>query len=102
MSSNFSFENLWAWMLQILLFGSVAAVLPLLLRLRHPRTQLAYCHLALLTCLALPWLQNWRHPIIVNDAYGLPPSRIAAIAPVVPHPAPTSIPWQRIAVWILV
>src|SRR5262249_8008750 len=43
----------------------VAALLPTLLRLRHPHTQLAYCHLMLAACLLLPFLQPWRHGIVV-------------------------------------
>ena len=34
----------------------VAALLPTLIRLRHPCTQLAYFHLMLIACLLLPFL----------------------------------------------
>jgi beta-lactamase regulating signal transducer with metallopeptidase domain len=55
-------HNLLAWMLQTTLLASAGAVLPLLFRLRHPRTQLAYCHLLLGACLLLPVVEPWSHP----------------------------------------
>ncbi|MBZ5727101.1 MAG: M56 family metallopeptidase [Acidobacteriia bacterium] len=53
--------NLLAWMAQTVLVASVGAVLPLVFRLRHPRTQLAYSHLVLAVCLLLPLFEPWRH-----------------------------------------
>lgn len=65
MTAWLSLDNLLAWMLQVLVLASLAALLPLMLRIRHPRTQLAWCHVALLVCLLLPLLQRWRHPVVV-------------------------------------
>jgi TonB family protein len=101
MNAGLSLQNFLAWMLQVLVFASVAAALPLALRIRHPRTQLAYCHLALVVCLALPWLQRWRHPVIVVERGGPPLSHAAPVPPRDPRPSPAPIPWQRIAVWTL-
>jgi hypothetical protein len=53
-------HNLLAWMVQTVLFASVAALLPILFRVRHPKTQLYYCHAALIFCLILPAIQPWR------------------------------------------
>ena len=53
-------HNLLAWMAQTVLFASVAALLPILFRVRHPKTQLYYCHAALVFCLILPAVQPWR------------------------------------------
>jgi len=54
--------NLIHWMEQALILASVGALLPVLLRVRHPRTLLIYFHLLLAVCLLLPLLQPWRHP----------------------------------------
>src|SRR6266850_6525549 len=101
MTASLSLENLLAWMLQVLVFASLAAVLPLIFRIRHPRTHLAYCHLALIVCLLLPLLQRWSHPVIVTGhqtptAFQPPP---AAILDQPPARAP--IPWDRTVLWIL-
>jgi len=61
MTGGLSLENLLAWMLQVLVFASLAALLPLIFRIRHPHAP-AYCHLALIVCLLLPLLQRWSHP----------------------------------------
>jgi len=53
-------HNLLAWMVQTVLFASVAALLPILFRVRHPKTQLYYCHAALAFCLILPAIEPWR------------------------------------------
>ncbi len=55
-------QNLLAWMAQTILLASTGAVLPVLFRLRHPRTQVVYCHLVLGACLLLPWLEPRQHP----------------------------------------
>jgi hypothetical protein len=47
-------HNLLAWIVQTALFASVAALLPILFRVRHPKTQLYYCHAALAFCLIPP------------------------------------------------
>lgn len=53
-------HNLFAWMVQTVVFATVAALLPILFRIRHPKTQLYYCHAALAFCLILPAIQPWR------------------------------------------
>jgi len=58
-------RNLSPWTEQVIVIALVAALLPMLIRLRHPHTQLAYCHLMLAACLLLPLLQPWRHGIVV-------------------------------------
>src|SRR4030095_8398881 len=50
--------------------GSLAALLPLALRLRHPKTQLAYNHLVLVVCVVLPLIQPW-HSTIVFSGVGV-------------------------------
>src|SRR5689334_269483 len=74
--------NLRPWTEQVIVIATVSALLPALIRLRHPRTQLAYCHLMLAGCLLLPFLQPWRHAIIVIEE-----SRAAADEPTISNAA---------------
>jgi hypothetical protein len=50
-------NNLLPWAVQVCVIGSVGATLPLVFRIRHPRSQLVYCHLLLVVCLVLPVIQ---------------------------------------------
>jgi hypothetical protein len=61
-------SDLIAWMAQTTLLAAVGAVLPLLFRLRHPRTQIAYAHAVLAACLLLPLLQPWHHRVVIQEA----------------------------------
>src|SRR5262249_9146244 len=54
---------------------------------RHPRTQLAYCHLMLAACLLLPFLQPWQHGIVVISE-----SSVAADEPANEPKLPTTAP----------
>lgn len=119
------FGNLVAWMEQVLLIASVGSLLLVVLRIRHPRTQLAYCHTLLAVCLLLPLMEPWRHQVVMQ------PVAITEAAAVVAQPAvtgqktgnairenseatpaavafstvlpsaKTEIPWTRLALWIL-
>jgi beta-lactamase regulating signal transducer with metallopeptidase domain len=51
--------NLLAWILQSSVIALVAAALPLIFRVRHPRSQLIWCHFVLALCLVLPFVQPW-------------------------------------------
>ena len=46
-------HNLLAWMEQVIAIALAGALLPVVFQVRHPRTQLAYCHLILAVCLLL-------------------------------------------------
>ncbi|HEX7958341.1 MAG TPA: M56 family metallopeptidase [Terriglobales bacterium] len=61
MISDLFLNNLFSWMAQTLVIGSLGALLPLVFRIRHARTQLYYCHCVILLCLALPLIQPRRH-----------------------------------------
>jgi hypothetical protein len=50
-------HNLLTCMVQTVVFALVAALLPILFRVRHPKTQLYYCHAALAFCL-IRWAAN--------------------------------------------
>lgn len=64
-------QNLGVWTIQASVLTLVGLFLPRVFRLRDPRTQLTYCRLLLLLCLALPMIQPWQHPI-ANDGSGAP------------------------------
>jgi TonB family protein len=97
-------ENAVPWLFQVLIIGSLGAVLPLMFRIRHPRSQLVYCHLLLAACFALPFIQQWRHPVMTAElgftvadtpTIALTKTTTGAGAQV----APTS--WHQILVFIL-
>jgi TonB family protein len=79
MSSGLLWSNLIAYSLQIGLLVGVAAVAPLVLRLRSPRAQLAYWHVLLAACLLLPLVRPWRQQAIVETVSVT--TRVIAIAP---------------------
>jgi TonB family protein len=101
MIDGLSLGNLLAWMLQVLVFASAAAALPLVFRVRHPRTQLAYCHLALIACMLLPWMQRWHHPVIVTGHES--PRQFRPVSAPEPGPPPSNppIPWNRVVFGVL-
>jgi hypothetical protein len=78
----FESANLLAWMEQALILALVGSFSLRVLRVRHPRTQLIFCHALLAVCLLLPLLQPWRHPEMMAQA-----------------PAKAGIAWTRIILW---
>src|SRR5580658_2359115 len=71
--------NMLAWMAQSCVFASIAALLPLLFRVRHPETRVVYGHTVIVVCVLLPLLQPWKHdPAARQFAAG---STIAALPP---------------------
>ena len=65
MSAALSLDNMLSWLVQVSAIATVGAVLPALLRIRHPKSQLAYYHAILLLCLAFPLIQPLQHPLVV-------------------------------------
>jgi beta-lactamase regulating signal transducer with metallopeptidase domain len=55
--------------------ATVGALLPVFLRIRHPRSQLTYYHAILLLCFALPMIQPWQESlaIVAPGAVQVPP-----------------------------
>ena len=91
MIAGFSLDNLTLWALQAVLVASVGALLPLVLRIRHPRSLLAYYHAVLLLCFALPVIQPWQDSLAVVAPSSLQvPSQAAAVS------------WGTVITWILV
>lgn len=91
MIPGFVLVNLQPWLVQVLLVATAGALLPLLFRIRHPRSQLAYCHAVLGLCFALPMIQPWQDSIAIVTGYSF-------------NIVPTetgSLPWGTVIVWIL-
>lgn len=89
MSVAFSLENLLSWFIQVSLLAFAAAVLPMVLRVRHPKSQLAYYHIILMLCFAVPLVQPWQHPILLVTI----DSQTTA--------APAPVPWSSILLGVL-
>ena len=62
---NFTIENLAAYAVQIAIVIAAGALAPALFRLRAPKPLLAFWHLVLLSCVALPVLQPWKSQPVV-------------------------------------
>jgi beta-lactamase regulating signal transducer with metallopeptidase domain len=60
--------NLIAWTEQVFVIAALGWLLPIVFRVRHPRTQLIYGHVVLALCLILPLVEPWRHPVIHRSA----------------------------------
>jgi len=117
-----SLPNLIAWMEQIFVIATLGWLLPVLFRIRHPRTQLAWCHLVLVVCAVLPFAEPWQHPVIHRTTVSAPEINLAGTgggsnqtAPVKP-PAPTAVQpaiapirggvalqlsWNQIVLWTM-
>jgi beta-lactamase regulating signal transducer with metallopeptidase domain len=62
-------ENLIPWWIQVTVIAALGTALPMLFRIRHPKTQVAFYHFVLLFCVALPLVEPWHHPLLIaNDA----------------------------------
>ena len=98
-----SLQNLIAWAWQVCVIAALGAVLPLLFRIRHPRSRLLYCHSILLLALLLPVIQPWYHPVAISTT----PTAVAATQPTTntaPPPLTASIPaaFERVIFWLFV
>jgi len=65
---QWSTENLLAWMEQAFLLASAGSLLLMVFRIRHAPTKLAYCHTLLAICLLLPFIQPWKHPVVIRES----------------------------------
>jgi hypothetical protein len=70
MTAELSVENLLAWALQVLVIGSIGALLPAIFRIRHPRSQLIYCYLVLALYAVLPVVEPWQHHVAPSGQMG--------------------------------
>src|SRR5262249_40969382 len=94
-------QNVQHWLVQGFVIASIGVALPLIFRIRHPRSQLAFCHLVILACLFLPAVQPWQHPVVqVNNVHNAAvPSVLAASNQIVS--SGREVPWRQMAVWTI-
>jgi TonB family protein len=103
MTAEAVLSNLPSWLAQLLVIASLGALLPLVFRIRHPRSHLFYCHLVLALCVLLPLLQPWQHATVVvhnsttaatraNDPLSLAGNSL---------PITSAILWNRVLLWML-
>jgi beta-lactamase regulating signal transducer with metallopeptidase domain len=90
MSVALSLENILAWFIQVSVLALAATALPMLLRVRHPKSQLAYYHVILIVCFAVPLVQPWQYPILLITG---------TVSQTAAGPAP--VPWSSILVSVL-
>ena len=96
------FENVLSWTIQVLVIGSVGALLPALFRIRNPRSQLVYCHLLLALCPLLPIIQPWEEQGVASTASAAPMEAAVALENVTIEATPASpIPWGSVLFGIL-
>ena len=98
-------DNVVPWILQVLVIGSLGAVLPLMFRIRHPRSQLIYYHVLLAACFALPVIQPWRHPVITAEVtLNVADAQVIALAETTAGAAVLKAPisWRPMVVLIFV
>src|SRR4029453_8332203 len=96
-----SLQNLMAWATQVCVIATLGALLPLLFRLRHPRSQLIYCHVILILALVLPLIQPWDHPVVITTEKPTPASASVLASPApVQAPARSTISLARAIFWI--
>jgi len=59
-----SLQNFFSWAAQVSILALLGAVLPVVFRIDHPRSHLAYCYALLVTCIVLPLVQPSQHPLV--------------------------------------
>jgi len=90
MIPGFVLDNLTPWLVQVLIVATVGALLPLLFRIRHPRSQLGYYHVVLGLCLILPAIQTWQDSLAIVAGNSFQPHREVA-----------TVSWRTVAVCLL-
>jgi beta-lactamase regulating signal transducer with metallopeptidase domain len=86
----FVLENLTTWLIQVSLVATAGALLPMLFRVRHPKSQLAYYHIVLGLCLILPLIQTWEESLVIVAGNSFQPHREVA-----------TVSWSAVTFWIL-
>jgi beta-lactamase regulating signal transducer with metallopeptidase domain len=61
-------NNLISWWIQVTVIAALGTALPMLFRIRHPRTQMAFYHFILAVCIALPLIEPWHHPLLFTTS----------------------------------
>ena len=95
--------NVVGWLAQVLVLGTLGALLPFLFRIRHARSLLIYSHLILAACLILPFVQPWHTPVVslplTDAATGTEP--LISQRGVGTIGDAGAIRWTRVLVWAL-
>jgi hypothetical protein len=99
--SGLILDNFVAWSVQVLVIGSVGALLPIAFRIRYPRSHLFYCHTLRAVCLVLPILQPWHEPLVASTAITVEELTVSEELPAL-SPAPASLSWGPVFLWLLV
>jgi hypothetical protein len=60
-------DNLISWWIQVTVIAALGTALPMLFRIRHPRTQIAFYHFVLAVCVVLPLIEPWQHPLLIAN-----------------------------------
>ena len=60
-------DNLISWWIQVTVIAALGTALPMLFRIRHPKTQVAFYHFVLLLCIALPMVEPWHHRLLIAN-----------------------------------
>jgi beta-lactamase regulating signal transducer with metallopeptidase domain len=60
-------DNLISWWIQVTVIAALGTALPMLFRIRHPRSQIAFYHFILIVCVALPLIEPWHHPLLIAN-----------------------------------
>src|SRR5262245_11943277 len=94
-------DNLESWVTQVFLIASLGMLLPFIFRIRHPRSQLVYCHLLLAACVFLPLIQPWQHQQVVVTSPS-PTAGGESPPPFIKPATPAAgIPWDALALGII-
>lgn len=67
MTAELALRNIGVYCAQIAILIAVAAMLPGLFRLKAPRAQLTYWYVVLVMCVALPFVQPWQQPPLIDS-----------------------------------
>src|SRR5262245_40113217 len=96
-------DNLLAYSFQIAALAAAGTVLPMVLKLRHPRVLLHYWQTLFVACLLLPVVQPWRSvPIETDSLNGIGTVQIqTTLAVVADGPVNLSLPNIFVAVLAL-
>jgi len=99
MIPEFVQRNLSVWVLQGLIVTTVGGLLPLVFRIRHPRSNLFYFRALLAACFVLPFIQPIRHDVVWSDAVAQNVAAPLAVASAAVGAAP--IRWDQVIFGIL-
>ena len=100
MNGSLFLTNLGAYSLQIGLLVAVAAIVPVLVRMRAPGARLVYWHILLAACIALPLVRPWRQEVVAAPTAAPVKDADKAQAPPA-APIHRGIPWRDAALALL-